>query len=223
MSDLLNITDLRLMFAEATRLIQREQETLSQLDSIGGDGDHGTTMLRTMEKLDEALSTNQSVTFTACLKDAGWNVLGVDGGASSAILGTFIAGMGDVEIGQECDCKCLAESLLAGLSAVFRQSNAKRGDKTMIDALEPAVQAFADAAKSNVPIARAMECSAHAAQEGAEDTTHMIARFGRAKFLGERTRGSPDAGATSIALLFRGFSIALQNVDFRAKDWNGEG
>jgi dihydroxyacetone kinase-like protein len=209
MSDLIDISDLRLMFAEAAALIRREQETLSQLDSVGGDGDHGTAMLRTMEKLDEALSTNQSVTFNACLKDAGWNVLGVDGGASSAILGTFISGMGDVEIGQKCDCQRLAESLLAGLSAVFRQTNAKPGDKTMVDALEPAVQAFAAAANSNMPIARAMDCAAHAAQKGAKDTTAMIARFGRAKFLGERTRGWPDAGATSIALLFRGFSIAL--------------
>jgi dihydroxyacetone kinase-like protein len=209
MSDLIEITDLRLMFAEAAGLIQREQETLSQLDSIGGDGDHGTTMLRTMEKLDEALSRNQSVTLNACLKDAGWNVLGVDGGASSAILGTFIAGMGDVEIGQDCDCQRLAESLLAGLFAVFRQTNAKPGDKTMIDALEPAVRAFAAAANSNLPIGSAMDCAAQAAQKGAEDTTDMIARFGRAKFLGERTRGWPDAGATSIALLFRGFSIAL--------------
>ena len=209
MSDLIDITDLRRMFAEATGLIRREQETLSRLDSIGGDGDHGTTMLRTMEKLDEALSTIQSVTVNAGLKDAGWTVLGVDGGASSAILGTFITGMGDVAIGQECDCKHLAESFLAGLAAVSKQSNAKRGDKTMIDALEPAVQAFADAATCNLPIASAMDCAAQAAQKGAEDTKNMIARFGRAKFLGEKTRGWPDAGATSIALLFRGFSVAL--------------
>jgi dihydroxyacetone kinase-like protein len=209
MSDLFDITDLRLMFAEATRLIRREQATLSQLDSIGGDGDHGTTMLRTMEKLSEALSSNQSVALNACLKDAGWNVLGVDGGASSAIIGTFITGMGEVEIGQECDCKRMAESLLAGLTAVSRQSKAKPGDKTMIDALEPAVQAFAAAADSDASITHAMECAARAAQEGAETTTSLIARFGRAKFLGERTRGWPDAGATSIAILFRGFSIAL--------------
>lgn len=209
MSDLIDVTDLRPMFAMAATLIQQEQETLSQLDSIGGDGDHGTTMLRTMEKLGEALSTNRSVTFSACLKGAGWNVLGVDGGASSAILGMFIAGMGDVKIGQECDCKRLANSLLAGLTAVSRQTNAKPGDKTMIDALEPAVHAFTAAANSNVPIASAMDCAAQAAKKGAENTKDMIARFGRARFLGEKTRGWPDAGATSIALLFRGFSIAL--------------
>jgi dihydroxyacetone kinase-like protein len=211
MSDLLDITDLRLMFAEAKGLIQREQETLSQLDSIGGDGDHGTTMLRTMEKLGEALATNQSVTLNALLTNAGWSVLGVDGGASSAILGTFITGMGEVEIGQQCDCKRMSESLLAGLAAVSRQSKATPGDKTMIDALEPAVQAFAVAANSNASITHAMECAARAAQVGAKTTTDMIAKFGRAKFIGERTRGWPDAGATSIAILFRGFSIALHN------------
>jgi dihydroxyacetone kinase-like protein len=117
--------------------------------------------------------------------------------------------MGDVELGKECDCKHLAKCLLAGLSAVSKQTNARPGDKTMIDALEPAVRAFAVAANSNALIADAMAAAAQAAQSGAEGTRDMIAKFGRAKFLGEKTRGSPDAGATSIALIFQGFSTAL--------------
>jgi dihydroxyacetone kinase-like protein len=143
------------------------------------------------------------------LKDAGWSVLGVGGGASSALLGTFIAGMGDADMSQESDCKHLAASFAAGLRAVEKQTKACPGDKTLMDALVPAVQAVQAAANVGEPIERAMEMAAEAARMGAESTKDMIARYGRAKFLGEKTRGSADAGATSIALLFQGFSAAL--------------
>ena len=79
----------------------------------------------------------------------------------------------------------------------------------MMDALVPAVQAIESAAGSGEPVARALELAAKAARKGAETTTDMIARYGRAKFLSERTLGSPDAGATSIALIFKGFSSAF--------------
>jgi dihydroxyacetone kinase-like protein len=144
------------------------------------------------------------------LKDAGWSVLSVDGGASSAILGTFIAGMGDAVMGHESDCAHLAVSFAAGLRAVEKQTKARPGDKTMMDALVPAVEAFATAANSGESIAHAMENASNAARKGAEATKGMIAKYGRARYLGEKTLGSADAGATSIALLFRGFSAALK-------------
>jgi dihydroxyacetone kinase-like protein len=137
-------------------------------------------------------------------------VLSVDGGASSAILGTFIAGMGDAVMGHESDCAHLAVSFAAGLRAVEKQTKARPGDKTMMDALVPAVEAFATAANSGESIAHAMENASNAARKGAEATKGMIAKYGRARYLGEKTLGSADAGATSIALLFRGFSAALK-------------
>lgn len=209
MSDVICISELRLMFAEAAKQIRREHAMLSQLDCIGGDGDHGTTMLRAMEALENAMNTAGEKALNARLKQAGWSVLSVDGGASSAILGTFIAGMGDADMGEEGDCKHLAASFAAGLRAVEKQTRARPGDKTMMDALVPAVQIFEAAAQEGESIAQAMERAAEAACAGAQTTTDMIAKYGRARFLGEKTRGSPDAGATSIALLFRGFSSAL--------------
>jgi dihydroxyacetone kinase-like protein len=203
------ISELRRMFAEAAKQIRQENAMLSQLDCIGGDGDHGTTMVRAMEQLEDAMNADSMKPLNGRLKDAGWSVLGVDGGASSAILGTFIAGMGDADIGLETDCKHLAASFAAGLHAVQKQTKAMPGDKTMMDALVPAVQAFAAAANSGESIPHAMEYAAEAARKGAESTKDMIAKYGRAKFLGEKTRGSPDAGATSMALLFAGFSAAL--------------
>jgi len=113
-------------------------------------------------------------------------------------------------MGHESDCTHLALSFAAGLRAVEKQTKAKPGDKTMMDALVPAVQAFATAANSGESIAHAMEYASDAARKGAEATKGMIAKYGRARYLGEKTRGSADAGATSIALLFRGFSAALK-------------
>jgi dihydroxyacetone kinase-like protein len=209
MKDVICITDLRRMFAEAANQIRREHELLSRLDCIGGDGDHGSTMMRAMEVLEREMNADADKPLNARLKDAGWGVLGVDGGASSALLGTFIAGMGDADLAQEGDCEHLAASFTSGLHALEQQTKARPGDKTLMDALVPAVQSFAAAAEVGAPVARAMEIAAAAARTGAESTRAMIARYGRARFLGEKTRGSADAGATSIALIFQGFSIAL--------------
>ncbi|HLH34648.1 MAG TPA: dihydroxyacetone kinase subunit DhaL [Alloacidobacterium sp.] len=209
MSDVICIFDLRRMFTHAAEQIRHESELLSQLDCVGGDGDHGTTIVRAMEMLEYEMNAKSDRPLDVRLRDAGWSVLGVGGGASSALLGTFIAGMGDVELGRECDCKRLAAGFASGLRAVEKQTKAKPGDKTMMDALVPAVQAIEAAAGSGESIARALKLAADAARSGAEATKKMIARYGRAKFLGERTLGSADAGATSIALLFQGFSTAF--------------
>jgi dihydroxyacetone kinase-like protein len=209
MNDRITKTELKRMFAEAAKQIREHSDTLSHLDCIGGDGDHGTTMVRAMEKLESAIDPVSPRGTADLLKDAGWAIMGVDGGASSAILGTFFAGMGDVELGEEFDCGRLAGSFDAGLRAVANRTKAKPGDKTMMDALVPAVQALQAAASAGKTIAGAMEDAAAAAQTGAESTRNLVARYGRAKYLGEKTLGHPDAGATSIALLFRGFSAAL--------------
>jgi len=209
MTDLMRMSKLRRMFASAGEEIRSHQELLSQLDSVGGDGDHGTTMVRAIEVLVSELKEESDKSLNVRLKDAGWRVLGVDGGASSALLGIFIGGMGDVAMESESDCKQLAASFAAGLGAVQKQTKAGPGDKTMIDALVPAVLAFETAANDDQPIAWAMKMAAEAAHAGAESTKDMIARYGRAKFIGEKSRGSADAGATSIALLFEGFRSAL--------------
>jgi phosphoenolpyruvate---glycerone phosphotransferase subunit DhaL len=201
--------ELAKMFAKAAALIGEHAEKLSQLDSVGGDGDHGTTMVRSMRELEAAINPQGVKSPSTMLKEAGWSVMNVDGGASSALLGTFVAGMGDSEIGEELDCQSFAHSLQAGLRAVLGRTKARMGDKTMVDALVPAVDAFHAAASSGKTIVVAMREAAIAADAGAESTKSMIARYGRARNLGERTRGHMDPGAASIALLFRGFIEAF--------------
>jgi len=212
MKDEIRIAEMKRMFAVAANQIRQEHQKLSRLDSIGGDGDHGTAMLRAFDALETAIETGTAQSINGWLKDAGWSVLGVDGGASTAILGTFIAGMGDAEMDQECDCEQLAASFAAGMRALAQQTKARPGDKTMMDSLVPAVDAFEAAAREGKTIAEAMQEAANAARAGADATKDMVAHYGRAKFLGEKTRGSPDAGATSVALLFRGFSMGLKHA-----------
>jgi dihydroxyacetone kinase-like protein len=198
------------MFAQAAACIRSEHKRLTELDSIGGDGDHGTTMLRAAEQMEGWTEGSSSQSLTDLIKAAGWRVLGVDGGASSVLLGTFFAGMGDIELGQDAmNCKDLAQSFQAGLRAVSRQTKARPGDKTMMDALTPAVDAVSAAASAGKSIPQALDDAASAAKLGAESTRDLIARYGRARSLGERTRGYPDAGATTVALIFRGFREGL--------------
>jgi dihydroxyacetone kinase-like protein len=197
------------MFAEAARRLRQQHAFLTELDSVAGDGDHGTTMLRVAHKMETGMHTASSQKLPTLLKTTGRDVLGADGGASSAILGTFFSGMGDAEIGDEVDCGELASIFESGLRAVSKQTKAAPGDKTMMDALVPAVYAIRAAASSGGTIPRALQEAALAARHGAESTKTLIAKHGRAKFLGEKTRGHADAGAFSIALLFAGFSAAL--------------
>jgi len=210
MTDTIGKREMGKMFAQAAEQIEREHANLSALDSVAGDGDHGTTMLRIAEQLKTAAKADPQSDLRTLLHQAGWNVLGVDGGASSALLGTFFVGMADAEIGHDSmTCVEVANAFEAGLRAVSRQTKARQGDKTLMDALLPAVRAISAAAASQKTAATAFEEAAAAARTGADSTKNMVARFGRAKFLGEKTLGHPDAGATSVALLFAGFSTAL--------------
>jgi phosphoenolpyruvate---glycerone phosphotransferase subunit DhaL len=198
------------MFAQAAACVRSEHSRLTELDSIGGDGDHGTTMLRAAEQMEDRTDQAGTESPSGFLKAVGWRVLGVDGGASSSLLGTFFAGMGEVDLSQDSmDCPEFALALQAGLRAVSRQSKARPGDKTMMDALTPAVEALSAAAAAGKTIEEALDDAARAARLGAESTSAMVARYGRARSLGERTRGYPDAGATSVALIFEGFRKGL--------------
>jgi dihydroxyacetone kinase-like protein len=209
MSDKISTSDLARMLVEAARCLRERHEYLSQLDSVAGDGDHGTTMLRAAEQMEAAARDAALETPGALLKESGWKVLGVDGGASSALLGTILTGMGEGASENYLDCAALAVVFESGLSALYLQSKARPGDKTMVDALAPAVAALQTAAENGASIPDALEQAAAAAQAGADSTRLLAARFGRARFAGDKTLGHTDAGAASIALLFHGFTQAF--------------
>ena len=197
----------RMIHASASRVIEA-QKLLSDLDSIAGDGDHGAAMLRVMHCLEEAFAIGPATDLKQYFSHAGWGILGTDGGASSSLLGVFFLGVSDglPEACTSLDCVALAEAFHTGLATLQNQTKACPGDKTMMDALVPAITALREAAQSGADIESGLEKAASAAQAGAAATSKMTARYGRARLLGEKTLGHPDAGATSIALIFEGFS-----------------
>ncbi len=205
MSECITKDDFGRMVAGAASEIRAKHAMLSELDCAAGDGDHGASMLRAMEKLEKAFAPGGSDDLKTCLKDAGWSVLGADGGASSSLLGVFFGGMADA-VGND-----LIEMFEAGLAALRKQTKAQPGDKTIMDALVPAIEALHRAADSGKNVGEALYDAAAAARAGAEATRNLQARYGRAKFLGEKTLGHADPGATSMSFLFEGFYNGFTN------------
>lgn len=197
--------DLVRMLQGAIRRVQERHEDLSRLDSVGGDGDHGTTMMRAMGALEKAADAGPCIP-GVLLRDAGWAILGIDGGATGPLFGMLFLGMSEA-LGDRMELgpADLAAAFEAGLASVQKRTKAKPGDKTMLDALVPAVEALRAAAAAGAGIPELLRCAAEAAERGAVSTQAMAARFGRARNVGEKSIGSQDPGATSVSLILRGF------------------
>jgi dihydroxyacetone kinase-like protein len=210
MTDTIGIDDIGRMIRSAADKIRANRDELSKLDSAIGDGDHGMTIARAMGIAEKVIEESEKQELKGLLKDVGWGVMGVDGGATGPLLGSFLMGLGNgIDEQDAIDCPTLAAMFEAGLAGVRRQSKAQIGDKTMMDALLPAVEAIRQAADEAKSIKEALREAAEAAEKGAASTKEFQARFGRAKNLGDRTIGHQDPGATSMALIFQGFFEGL--------------
>jgi phosphoenolpyruvate---glycerone phosphotransferase subunit DhaL len=190
-------------------VIAESEEELTRLDSAIGDADHGANMRRGLKavvaKLDEAAPASPG----ALLKQAGMTMVSTVGGASGPLYGTFFlrmaAAVGDAGT---LDKAGFAAALRAGVDGVVARGKAEAGDKTMYDALAPAVDAL-DAALGGEDTTGALQAAADAAARGRDATTPMQARKGRASYLGERSVGHQDPGATSAALLIQAAADTL--------------
>ncbi len=169
--------DFARMIAGAAALIRANHAMLSQLDCAAGDGDHGATMLRAVERLETCFAAGSSEDLKTCLSKAGWSVLGVDGGASSSLLGMFFTGMAEAPgCGELMSAGDLAAILEAGLAAIRKQTKAQPGDKTMMDSLVPAVTAVRAAAGSGKSVREALRDAAGAARSGSHARPHRPLR-----------------------------------------------
>jgi dihydroxyacetone kinase-like protein len=208
----IGIDDLDRMIRSAADKIRINRDELSKMDSAIGDGDHGTTIARAMGIAEKVIGESEKKDLKGLLKDVGWGVMGVDGGATGPLLGSFLMGLRNGLGEQETiDCPTLAAMFEAGLAGVRKRSKAQLGDKTLMDALLPAVEAMQQAAGEGKSIKEALQKAAEAAEKGAVSTKEFKARFGRAKNLGDRAIGFQDPGATSMALIFKGFYEGLQS------------
>ncbi|MFH2133072.1 MAG: dihydroxyacetone kinase subunit DhaL [bacterium] len=211
MGSTIGYTELTSMFSAAIKKVRANIKELSALDAAIGDGDHGTTMSRAMNAVEKTIKESDSESLQSLLHNIGWGVMSIDGGCTGPLIGSLFMGMSDSLEGlSDLDCSSLVVMLEAGLSGVQVQSKAKIGDKTMMDSLIPAVEAARQACDSGKSIPEVLAESADVAEKGAASTKDFIARFGRARNLGDRTIGCQDPGATTISLLFRGFSDSFK-------------
>lgn len=175
---------------------------LTKLDGAIGDGDHGTNMDRGMKKALEKLETTDGDDIGASLKAVGMALVSSVGGAAGPLYGTLFLQMGQSAAGKsELDLAGFTDALDAGVQGVIKRGKAEPGDKTMLDALGPALETLRGAGDDDV--AEALSRAAQAAREGMEATVPMVARKGRASYLGERSAGHQDPGATSSHLLLK--------------------
>jgi phosphoenolpyruvate---glycerone phosphotransferase subunit DhaL len=196
--------DVRTWIEDYAATIAEHRMQLVELDTAIGDGDHGTNMDRGMRAATEKLAGDDSDDIGALLKTVGMALISKVGGAAGPLYGTLFVRMATATAGKpEIDLGEWTEAVAAGLAGVQQRGKAELGDKTMVDALAPAVEALRDAQSDGSDLADALRRSADAAREGMLATIPMEARKGRASYLGPRSVGHQDPGATSSELLLR--------------------
>lgn len=194
----MTVQDWQAMLLAISKRIGAQAEDLNQLDSALGDGDHGRSISAAFAAAVQSMASLEEPSMSGIWMMAA-RALMSSGGASGALFGTFFLKGAGLMKGKDRLAKADMNTVLqAGLAAVKGRGKAEIGDKTMVDALEPAVAAFC----ASDAYGAAWRRAAQAARRGAESTAGMLARHGRAKFIGERARGHQDAGAASIALMF---------------------
>ena len=196
---------------EMAAAMEEHRRYLTKLDSEIGDGDHGNNMHRgfqaALERLDNADPSSQA----DALKAVSMALISKVGGAAGPLYGTaFLRASSALAGKDEVSAEDTAEVLEAALGGIKQRGKAEVGDKTIVDALEPAVEAAKEAASSG-SVAEIFRAAAEAAKEGAESTVPLTARRGRASYLGARAQGHQDPGATSTYYLLDAAARALES------------
>jgi dihydroxyacetone kinase-like protein len=201
--------------AEIAAAVRAQRDRLTQLDAAIGDGDHGTNMVRGFDAVEKTLvGLGQDVTPGQLLLTSGKTLVSTVGGASGPLWGSALRRAGrSLGDATEIDGSALAAAFDAALAAIKDLGAAEVGDKTIVDALEPAAAALRTAVGEGRPLAGAVAAAAAAAEEGARATAPLQARKGRASYLGERSIGHQDPGATSTALILRALERAVSRED----------
>ena len=196
------------MLLQAAKLLEENTQYLSDIDSRFGDGDHGITMGKIAKLIQERVPQWGEDSIKDFLDSLGMAIMEVKGGSAGPLYGTMIGGLGvnlddDASQVDEAGLKTMFAGCLSEMEDI---TTAKVGDKTMMDALIPAVQA---AQQTQGDCTAILEAAAQAAQEGAKASEQFVSKFGRARSYKEQTIGSPDAGAVSTALFFRGLAQGI--------------
>jgi len=193
----------RLLKAISEKLIADEQ-TLTELDAVIGDGDCGTSLKKGFQMVLEKLPSLNGQLPGGILKQLGMTITSSVGGVSGALYGTAFLRAG-IKIGdkERLSLSEVHEVLQIALQGIKeRGEGTKVGDKTMVDALEPAIETFGKAVSEDDNVVRVLEKALDAARKGSDSTIPLVAKKGRASYLGERSAGHRDAGSVAICLMF---------------------
>jgi phosphoenolpyruvate---glycerone phosphotransferase subunit DhaL len=197
-----------------TAVIAENKDYLTELDSAIGDADHGINMNRGMQAVLGKMDAGSQDDIGALLKTVGMTLVSTVGGASGPLYGTLFLQMGTSAAGKsDLSGDDWAAALAAGVAGVQSRGKAELGDKTMIDALVPAVEAVRSALADGSTLDEALRRSAEAARDGMTATIPLVARKGRASYLGERSADHQDPGATSSWLLLQTAADTLATKD----------
>ena len=206
-ADVLDSTALTAWVQAFARSVHEHRDELTELDSAIGDADHGSNMDRGMAAAVAALEATPPADSAALLKTVAMTMISKVGGTSGPLYGTFFLRLSGA-IGDGSPA-AFAAGFRAGVEGVVARGKAELGDKTMVDALLPAADALDAAVAAGQPLDAALEAAAAAAREGRDASVPLQARKGRASYLGERSVGHQDPGATSAVLLLEAAATTL--------------
>jgi len=205
-----DVAALQSWLASFAEEVATQRDLLTQLDAAIGDADHGANLDRGMRAVVAVLEKDRPGSPAALFKTAGMTLVSTVGGASGPLYGTlFLRMAGSVGEAASLDAPGFAGALRAGLDGVVARGRAQPGDKTMYDALAPACDALDAALAAGESLADGLAAAHKAADAGRDATIPMLARKGRASYLGERSVGHQDPGATSAAMLVAAAGRAL--------------
>jgi dihydroxyacetone kinase-like protein len=194
-------------------VISENSKYLTELDAAIGDADHGANMDRGFKAVTNKMPEISDKDIGTIFKTIGMTLISTVGGAGGPLYGTFFLQVGMKTAGKmELNLADWTDALEAALNGVVMRGKAELGDKTMVDALTPAVAALKQSVQESQPINEALELSAGAARNGMEGTIPLVARKGRASYLGERSAGHQDPGATSSFLILRAAADTWKDI-----------
>jgi len=200
----LNVIQVKEMFLYVGERVRDNKPLLTKIDSAIGDGDHGVGMSVGFTKAEENLKQKEFTTINDVFKTIGMSMISNMGGASGVIFGTmFTGGVKGLDPQKEMNLPLLTQILEGSVKSIKERGKAELGDKTMIDALEPAVEGLKQSVKENKSLLGGLAAAEKSAKTGVEKTKDYVAKFGRAKTLGERAIGHQDAGATTVWIIFK--------------------
>ncbi|HKJ77970.1 MAG TPA: DAK2 domain-containing protein [Prolixibacteraceae bacterium] len=205
MLETIGIEHFKKMFDIAYSEVKANEQYFSELDAQTGDGDHGTAIVTALNAINNSMK--QASDLKMMFTDAGFAAMSEASGSTSTLLGSWLMGMYDGVNGDEIDAKGVAIIFRAGLANMQKQTKATVGDKTLMDALVPAVEALER--NLDAGIESMFAAATLAAEEGAEKTKALVAKYGRARNLRENVIGFMDPGAASMACIWGAFEKSI--------------